>query len=133
MEWVRDLHLWNIDFKVDSKTVMDNIYGKHTGVSEFSDIISYCAHLFCTDLTNSHVKFIMRQANEVVHSLVKATPLEASFRIYSNIPTYIESIIINEMYSSCSSNIYIYIYIYIHFMKVSFSKLFYEHLLKETS
>ena len=58
MEWVRDLHLWNMDFKVDSKTVVDNIYGTQIGVSDFSAIITHCVHLLCTDLMNSHVKFI---------------------------------------------------------------------------
>jgi len=62
MEWVRDLHLWNMDFEVDSKTVVNNIYGKQIGVSDFSAIITHCVHLLCTDLINSHVKFIRRQA-----------------------------------------------------------------------
>jgi len=67
--------------------VVDNIYGKQTGASEFSDIIRNCAYLFCTDLTNSHVKFIRRQTNEIAQNLAQTAPLEASFRIYSNIPT----------------------------------------------
>jgi len=33
LEWVRDLQLWNMDFEVDSKAVVDNIYGKQIGVS----------------------------------------------------------------------------------------------------
>jgi ribonuclease HI len=98
MNWVRDLHLWNMDFEVDSKTVVDSIYGKQTGVSDFSAIITHCIHLLCTDLMNSHVKFIRRQANEVAHSLAKAALSEASFRDYYHIPTCIESIIINEMH-----------------------------------
>ncbi len=98
MEWVRDLHLWNMDFEVDSKTVVDNIYGKQIGVSDFSAVIMHCVHLLCTDLMNSHVKFIRRQANEVAHSLAQAALSEASFRTYSHIPTCIEPIIINEMH-----------------------------------
>jgi len=99
MEWVRDLHLWNMDFEVDSKTVVDNIYGKQTDVSDLSVIITHCVNLLCTDLMNSHVKFIKRQANEVAHSLAKAALSDTSFRIYSHIPTCIESIIIiNEMH-----------------------------------
>jgi len=47
---------------------------------------------------NSHVKFIRRQANEVAHSLAQTALSEASFRIYSRIPTCIEPIIINEMH-----------------------------------
>jgi len=90
MEWTRDLHLVNMDFKVDSKTVVNNIYRKQNGVSDFSVIISNCVHLLCTDLINSDVSFIRRQANEIAPSLAKATLLEASFRIHSNIPSCIE-------------------------------------------
>jgi len=98
MVWVRDLHLWNMDFEVDSKTVVDYIYGKQIGVSDFSAIITHCVHLLCTDLMNSHVSFIRRQANEVAHSFAKAALSEASFCDYYHIPTCIESIIINEMH-----------------------------------
>jgi len=94
MERVRDLHLWNMDFELDSKTIVDNISGKQTGVSDFGATITHCVHLLCTDLMNSHVKFIRRQAIEVAHSLAKAALSEASFRVYSHIPTCIESIII---------------------------------------
>ena len=83
MEWTRDLHLLNVDFEVESKTVVDSIYGKQIGVSDFSVITNNCVHLLCTDLINSNVSFIRRQANEVAHSLAKAALLEASFRIHS--------------------------------------------------
>lgn len=46
MERIRDLHLWNMNFEVDLKTVVDNIYGKQTGVSNLSAIITHCVHLF---------------------------------------------------------------------------------------
>ena len=75
MEWVRDLQLVNMDFEVDSKTVVDNIYGERVGV-----IIRNCIHLLGSDLANSDVKFIMRQANKVAHNLAKTAPLKASFR-----------------------------------------------------
>jgi len=97
MEWARDLHLLNIDFEVDSKVVVDNIYGKQIDVSDFSVIINNCVHLLCTDLINSYVSFIRRQTNKVAHSLAKAALLEASFRIHSNIPSCIEFSIIVSM------------------------------------
>jgi ribonuclease HI len=98
MEWVRDLHLVNMDFEVDSKTVADNIYRTQSGVSEFSVLISNCIHLLGTDLMNSDVKFIRRQANGVAHSLAKAALSEASFRIHYNIPSCIEPLIVYEMH-----------------------------------
>jgi len=98
LEWVRDLHKWNMDFEVDSKTMADNIYRSHESVSEFSEITNNYAHLLCTDLMNSDVKFIRRQANKVAHSLAKSALLEASFRIHYNIPSCIENILINEIH-----------------------------------
>jgi ribonuclease HI len=97
-EWARDLRLLNMDFEIDSKTVVDNIDGKQIGVSNFSVIISNRVHLLCTYLINSNVSFIRRQANEVAHNLAKAALLKASFRIHSNTPSYIEFSIINEIH-----------------------------------
>jgi len=53
--------------------------------------------MLCTDLMNSDVKFIRRQTNEAADNLAKTATSEASFRKHYNIPTCIESIIINEM------------------------------------
>jgi len=98
MQWVKDLQLYNMDFEVDSKMVVDSIYGKQLGVSNFSVTIKDCIHLLCTDLVNSDVKFIRRQANEVAHSLAREAPSIASFHILYYIPSCIEPIIINEMH-----------------------------------
>jgi len=98
MEWVRDLQLVNMDFEVDFKMVVDNIYGEHVGVLEFSVIIRKRIYLLGYDLVNFDVKFIKRQANEVAHSLSKTALLKVSFHIYSDISSYIESIIINELH-----------------------------------
>lgn len=84
----------NMDFEVDSKTVIDNIYGKQLGVSDFNSIIQECPHtLLCTDLANSNVNFIKRQVNEAAHSLTKEAPISlASFHIFYKIFTCIETI-----------------------------------------
>lgn len=83
---------------MDSKTVVDNIYGKQLGLSDFYTIINDCIHLLWTNLMNSNVKFIRRQTNQVAHSLVREASPIANFRIFYNIPTCIESIIINEIH-----------------------------------
>lgn len=58
-------------------------------------IINDCRHLLETDLTNSDVKFIRRQANGVAHSLNKEAPYNTSFHIYRNIPHCISTLINN--------------------------------------
>jgi len=46
---------------------------------------------------NSDLKFIRRQENGVAHSLAKEAPSNPSFHIYSNIPSCIYDILVNEM------------------------------------
>ncbi|AES71213.1 hypothetical protein MTR_3g071490 [Medicago truncatula] len=48
-------------------------------------------------LTNSHVEFTRRQANEVAHELAKAATLGPSFHIFDESPTCISDLIFNKM------------------------------------
>jgi len=98
IERVKDLQLWNMDFEIDSKTILDTIYNTQQGVSESNEIINNCVHMLFTDLLNSYVKFVRRQTNKVAHSLAKAALLEASFCIHYNILSSFENILINEMH-----------------------------------
>jgi hypothetical protein len=81
-----------------SKRVVDCLHSDTANVSELGAIINDCRRILATDFVNSHVKFIRRQANEVAHSLARVAPLLASFHIFSDIPTCIQTIIINEMH-----------------------------------
>jgi len=45
MQLVRELQLQNMDFEADSKIVVDNIYGKRNGISDFGAIIGKCRQL----------------------------------------------------------------------------------------
>jgi len=62
--------------------VVDSIYDRTLSVSDFALIINDCRRLFSFDLTTSDMKFIRRQTNEVVQSLARAAPCQASFRIF---------------------------------------------------
>lgn len=42
LQWVRGLHLNNIDFDMDSKVLVDNIYGRTLDVLDFASIINNC-------------------------------------------------------------------------------------------
>jgi hypothetical protein len=96
MLWARELNLVNMDFETDSKVVADSIYNNTDGVSDFIAIIKDCKYILMTDLANSDVKFIRRQANGVAHSLAKAAPSHANLHINHNIPFCIDSLINNE-------------------------------------
>jgi len=90
MRWAKDLN-----FETDSKVVAESIY-KGDGVSDFMAIIHDCRHLLMTDLANSDVKFIRRQANSVAHNLAREALNHASFHYHLNIPHCIHNLINNE-------------------------------------
>jgi len=98
LQWARDLQLVNMNFETDSKTVVDNIYGKMQSVSDYSAIINGCRRLIACDLPNFDVKFIKREANKVDHSLARDAPCYASFRIFIRIPSCISDLIMNELH-----------------------------------
>jgi hypothetical protein len=58
MQWIIDLQLLNMDFEMDSKTVVDSVYGGSNGVSNYMAIINDCRHMLAIDLKNSDLKFI---------------------------------------------------------------------------
>ena len=97
MYWVRDLQLGIVDIELDSKTVVDSLYGGNYGVSNFSAVIQDCRRLLASDLVTFNVRFIRRKANEVVHSFARVASHHASFHIHIRIPSCISTIIMNEM------------------------------------
>lgn len=58
-------------------------------------IIHDCKHLLMTNLTNSNMKFIRRQANTVAHSLAREALHNAIFQFHY-IPHCIHTLINNE-------------------------------------
>ena len=97
MYWVCDLQLGIVDFELDSKTVVDSLYGSKSGISNFSAIINECRRLLASDLVTFDVRFIRRQANEVAYSFARVALHHASFHIHIKIPFCISTIIMNEM------------------------------------
>jgi len=97
MYWVRDLQLGIVDVELDSKTMVYNLYGSKSGVSNYSTVINDCIRLLASDLVTSDVRFNRRQANEVVHSFARVALRHVSFHIHIRVPSYIFIIIMNEM------------------------------------
>jgi hypothetical protein len=77
--------------------VVDNFHYLAQDYSEFGVLIDHCKNIFSNYYSNSGVEFVQRQANEVVHNLIKAATLSASFQILVDVPNYIEHVLINEM------------------------------------
>jgi hypothetical protein len=76
---------------------MDNFNNNMIDEYVFGDIIRYQKHVFYSYFTNSHVEFIRRQTNVVAHNLARVYSSLASFLIHTDIPKYIQNLIINEM------------------------------------
>jgi len=96
IRWICELQLTNVDFEVDSKRVVDYFNKGRGDVTKFGSIMDSSIQLCSTYLTNSHVEFIRRQANEVAHALAKAATSSTSFHVFDDIPTCITDLIFNE-------------------------------------
>jgi len=97
LQWLSDMHFDNVDFETDSKLTVDAFLATRNDLSEFGCIISSCRSLFRNLFSNSRVEFVRRQANAVAHALAREATSLASPAVYFDIPTCIETIIINEM------------------------------------
>ena len=96
-QWINELQLTNVDFEVDSKTVADYFNKARGDSTEFGSIMDNSIQFCNIFLTNFHVEFIRRQANEVAHELAKAATLFPNFHIFDEIPACITDLIFNEM------------------------------------
>jgi ribonuclease HI len=97
-QWLSDMQFDNVDFETESKLICDVFHAARDDTSEFECIISSCRSLLHSFFTNSRVKFVRRQVNEVAHILAREAMLLASAVVYFNISDGIEPIIINEMF-----------------------------------
>jgi len=97
IRWIHELQLTNVDFEVDSEKVADYFNRGREDISEFGSIMDNSVQFCNSYLTNSHVKFIKRQANAVAHELAKASTSLSSFRTFDEIATCITTLIFNEM------------------------------------
>lgn len=82
-----------MNFVIDSKIAVGNIYGSKSGVSNYIAVINEYRCLLDSDSTTSNVRFIKRRTNKVSHSLAGVTPCHSSIYIMM-----ISSCIINEIH-----------------------------------
>ncbi|CAJ2637916.1 unnamed protein product [Trifolium pratense] len=97
IKWVSELQLDAVDFALDSKLVVDYFNKGGCDITEFGDIIGECKRYFSLFFTNSLVEFNRRQANEVAHALARVATSLASSNIFTDVPTCISQLIMNEM------------------------------------
>jgi len=102
--WLGDMGMSNVSIELDYKLVVDGILDKSTNKSEFGKIMSDCKMLF-SNYPNFKISFIKQQANFIAHFLARASKLYASYHIFdyiSSLPSYIFTILMNEIIRVCS-------------------------------
>jgi hypothetical protein len=100
LQWLSDMQFDSAAFETDSILTSDAFLSDRNDTSEFGCIIS-CRSLFTALFSNSRVEFVRRQANEVAHALAREATLLGSPAVYFEIPSFIETLIINEMLQAC--------------------------------
>jgi len=71
--WMCDHQLFNVDFEMDSKVMIDGIYGSRFNFSNFGSVIHDFQRLLYSNFATSDVMFIRWQASEIVHGLTRIT------------------------------------------------------------
>jgi len=61
----------NVTCETDNKTLMDALSAHNVPLNEFCDLVSECKSLLCSN-SDYVVSFVMRQANKVAYSIVRA-------------------------------------------------------------
>jgi hypothetical protein len=97
LKWVEEMQLFDIDFEMVCKKVVDGLYNKRIYRYDLGAILNDLRTILTSSFVNSHVKFIRRQTNEVVDRLAGAATSLTSFHNFIDIPTCIYDIIMNEI------------------------------------
>lgn len=94
--WFGNLGLSKVHVELYCKLVVDNIVDNSKNELEFGNIIAIC-RIMLQQHPNFKINFVMRQANCVTHSLTKASKLYTRHQIFNLIPSYISTIVMNEI------------------------------------
>jgi ribonuclease HI len=97
MKEARHIEDWRVQFENDSNVLVDGIHMKHRGNSEFLSIVHDIVS-FMSSFLNFEVKFVMRQANLVAHTLARAENSWAGFYRFEMIPLCFQHLLVNEMH-----------------------------------
>jgi len=96
MLWLVELGLSNVKIELDCKLVVDCIVDRFKNQSKFGNIMSICRSLL-DQYPNFKISYIRRRTNFVVHTLVMVLKLYVRHHIFDLIPSYITSIVMNEI------------------------------------
>ncbi|KAG5051710.1 hypothetical protein JHK85_004210 [Glycine max] len=81
---------------MDCKVIVDKVNNTAIDSTKIWSIISECRKLLVQN-PNIRIHFIMRQSNDVVHSIARGAIFHARFKVYHYVPTCIVQTFINEL------------------------------------
>jgi len=93
--WLGHLGLSKVHIELDCK-VVDGIVDSSNNQSEFGNIMANCRALL-QHFSNFKISFVRRQTNYVAHSLARESQLHARHQVFDLIPSYITTILMNEI------------------------------------
>jgi hypothetical protein len=87
-------------FETDSRTLVDRISDRSSGISEFSVIVSSIKSMLAL-FSYFEVKFVTHQASMAAHSIARAACSWPSHHVFEICPPCIESFLINDISYIC--------------------------------
>jgi ribonuclease HI len=86
----------SVIFESDCKVIVDIVNSSHLPQNELGDILSTCKGLLSIH-TSFIVNYVRRQANEVAHSIARASLSNPSPHVFYDVSSHLYSLIFNEM------------------------------------
>jgi ribonuclease HI len=86
----------SVTFESDCRFVVEAVNTTQVPQNEVGDIISSCQELLSFH-NHFSVKYVRRQANEVAHSIARASLSYPRPHIFNDVPSYLYPLIMNEM------------------------------------
>jgi ribonuclease HI len=94
--WLGNRGLTDVSIELDCKQVVDGISNNIGTNSEFGAILRSCK-VSLSFFPNFKISYVRRQANNVAHSLARASLSYDSSHCHDHMPSCIEYIVMNEM------------------------------------
>jgi len=86
----------SVIFESDCKVIVDIVNSSHLPQNELGDILSNCKELLYNH-TSFLVNHVRRQANEVAHSITRASLSKPCRHVFYDVSSHLYSLIFNEM------------------------------------
>lgn len=99
LQWIQSLHMENVIFESDAKTLVDVIHSNKSNIFEFSALVDDCKVILQIKQTFK-VCFVKRQANTIANVLAKTACSYADPSIWNFSPSFINVLLLEDLRTS---------------------------------